>query len=73
MNEQMNARPWLAHTRHDYAQFLLRHRPSTQQQAHELLQQALTSYRELGIRGSSTGHTAQTATWRMNARVCDPR
>ena len=24
-------------------------------------------------RPSSTGHTAQTATWRMNARVCDPR
>jgi len=52
----MNARPWLAHTRHDDAQFLLRHRPSTQQ-ARELLQQALTSYRELGIRGPAAPAT----------------
>ena len=51
MNERMGARPWLAHTQHDYARTLLaRDEPGDRERAQELLHQALATYRELGIR-----------------------
>jgi DNA-binding SARP family transcriptional activator len=45
LNERMGARPWIAHTRHDYAAMLAAcgRRPEGQQQ----LEQALATYREL--------------------------
>ena len=50
MNERMGARPWLAHTQEDYARMLLeRGRPGDSEKARELLTEALTTYRELGM------------------------
>jgi tetratricopeptide (TPR) repeat protein len=49
-NERMGARPWLAHTRCDYARMLLaRDEPGDREHAQELLDRALTTYRELGM------------------------
>jgi tetratricopeptide (TPR) repeat protein len=50
MNERMGARPWLAQTQEDYARTLLaRDGPGDDERARELLDQALTTYRELGM------------------------
>jgi uncharacterized protein HemY len=50
MNERMGARPWLAHTHYDYARMLLdRDDPGDREHAQELLDQALATYRELGM------------------------
>jgi hypothetical protein len=47
----MGTRPWLAHTQHDYAAMLLaRNRPGDRETARRLIQEALASYRELGMR-----------------------
>jgi tetratricopeptide (TPR) repeat protein len=52
MNERMGARPWLAHTQRDYAGMLLaRDEPRDREHARELLDQALTTYHELGMQG----------------------
>jgi DNA-binding SARP family transcriptional activator len=50
MNERMGARPWLAFTQEDYARMLLE-RGHRRDGAHarELLDQALATYRELGM------------------------
>ena len=51
MNERMGARPWLAYTQHDYAQLLAeRDRPGDRERADELLAEARSTYRELGMR-----------------------
>jgi tetratricopeptide (TPR) repeat protein len=48
MNESMGARPWLAHTQHDYARTLLtRHGPGDLKRAQKLIDQALSTYRDL--------------------------
>jgi DNA-binding SARP family transcriptional activator len=48
MNARMGARPWLAHTQHDYARMLAaRHGPGDRERAQEFLDAALTTYREL--------------------------
>jgi len=50
LNARMGARPWLAHTQHDYGELLLeRGRPGDRARAHELLEAALATYRELGM------------------------
>jgi eukaryotic-like serine/threonine-protein kinase len=50
MNARTGARPWLAHTQNDYARMLLaRDGPGDRTRAHELLDTALASYRELGM------------------------
>jgi DNA-binding SARP family transcriptional activator len=50
MNERMGARPWLAQTHEDYARMLIaRAGPGDREHAQELLDQALTTYRELGM------------------------
>jgi hypothetical protein len=47
---RMRARPWLAHAQHGLATTLLeRGRPSDRARAHELLQEALATYRDLGM------------------------
>ncbi|MDP9286132.1 MAG: hypothetical protein M3P41_14440, partial [Actinomycetota bacterium] len=49
-NERMGARPWLAHTKHDYARMLLAQGAAgAGEKAQALLSQALTTYRELGM------------------------
>jgi DNA-binding CsgD family transcriptional regulator len=51
MNACMGARPWLAHTQHEYAKMLLaRNQPGDPEQAEGLLNQALMTARELGMR-----------------------
>jgi DNA-binding CsgD family transcriptional regulator len=51
MNAKTGARPWLAHTQHQYARMLLaRGRPDDRPLAMRLLDEALTSSRELGMR-----------------------
>ena len=46
----MGARPWLAHTQHDYARMLLaRDAPGDRERAELLLSEALATYRELGM------------------------
>src|SRR5215211_903349 len=50
MNARMGARPWLAHTQHDYARMLLnRGAPGDREKAGELLELALETYRHLGM------------------------
>ena len=50
MNSEMGARPWLAHTRYDYARALLaRAEPGDRERAHELLSRAGASAHELGM------------------------
>lgn len=51
MNANMGARPWLAHTQHDYAAMLMaRNQLGDAERATALLQEALTTARELGMR-----------------------
>jgi class 3 adenylate cyclase/DNA-binding CsgD family transcriptional regulator/tetratricopeptide (TPR) repeat protein len=50
MNARMGARPWLAHTQHEYARMLLaRNQPGDREQAEALLDQALGAARKLGM------------------------
>jgi tetratricopeptide (TPR) repeat protein len=50
MNERMRARPWLAHTREEYARVLLRRgKPDDAPRARALADAAITTYRELGM------------------------
>ena len=50
MNARMGARPWLAHTQHQYAVMLLaRNQPGDRDKAMSLLQEALTTARALGM------------------------
>jgi DNA-binding SARP family transcriptional activator/tetratricopeptide (TPR) repeat protein len=61
MNERLGLRPWLAHTQHDYARILLeRDAPRERERALELVQQALATYRELGM-GSHAARASQLA------------
>jgi DNA-binding SARP family transcriptional activator len=51
MNERIGARPWLAYTQEDYARMLLsRQDPGDLERAEQLLADATTMYRELGMR-----------------------
>jgi class 3 adenylate cyclase len=51
MNARMEARPWLAHTQHQYATMLLaRDQPGDREKARDLLKAALLTARELGMR-----------------------
>jgi DNA-binding SARP family transcriptional activator len=61
-NAAMGARPWLAHTEHDYAQMLrARNGRRDRERAARLLDAAQKTYRELGMNksGASTLATAQ--------------
>lgn len=50
MNAAMGARPWVAHTKHDYALALIeRGEPGDGKRALELLSATLATYRELGM------------------------
>jgi DNA-binding SARP family transcriptional activator len=50
VNARMEARPWVAHTQHDYARMLLaRDEPADRARARELLSAPLDTYRELGM------------------------
>jgi hypothetical protein len=49
-NREMGARPWLAHSYHDYAQMLLaRSGPGDEETAEELLATARGEYKALGM------------------------
>jgi hypothetical protein len=49
-NERMRARPWIAHTRHDWARMLLdRGRPGDRERALQLAGESVAAYRELGM------------------------
>jgi hypothetical protein len=51
LNARMGLGPWLAHTQHDYARMLLaRQEPGDGERAEQLLAQAVSLYRELGMR-----------------------
>jgi DNA-binding CsgD family transcriptional regulator len=51
MNTRMGAKPWLAHTQHEYARMLLRRgHPDDSEKAAALLDDALAISRELGMR-----------------------
>jgi DNA-binding NarL/FixJ family response regulator len=51
MNAKLGARPWLAHTQHDYAVMLMAQgRPNALHQAAALLNEACAITRELGMR-----------------------
>jgi DNA-binding CsgD family transcriptional regulator len=66
MNARMGARPWLAHTQHEYAKMLLaRHQPGDHDKAAALLDVALTTTRDLGMRALEerlTAYLGQTTT-----------
>ena len=60
MNARTGARPWLAHTQHDYATMLLaRGEPEDQTQTMTLLEAALAAARELGMRALEVRLTAR--------------
>ena len=60
MNTRTGARPWLAHTQHDYAVMLLaRGQPEDRTQAMTLFEEALTTARELGMRALEARLTAR--------------
>jgi DNA-binding CsgD family transcriptional regulator len=60
MNARMGARPWLAHTQHDYATMLLRRsQPGDHKKATALLDVALATARELGMRALEARLTGQ--------------
>ena len=62
MNKRMGARPWLAHTQNDYARMLLaRDRPGDRERAQELLEQALATYRELGMEPNAVKASSVTS------------
>jgi predicted ATPase len=51
MNERMGAKPWIAHAQHDYARMLLaRGQAGDHQKAKELLDHALATAQELGMK-----------------------
>jgi hypothetical protein len=55
MNQRMGARPWLAHTQHDYARTLIaRNDRGDRERANELLDHALATYHELGMHNYAT-------------------
>jgi uncharacterized protein HemY len=55
MNARMGARPWVAHTQHDYARMLhARNRPGDRNRARERLRAARKIYRELGMQSYTT-------------------
>jgi DNA-binding CsgD family transcriptional regulator len=61
MNANMGARPWLAHTQHDYAAMLTaRNQPDDAERAVALLQDALSTARELGMRALEARIAAHT-------------
>ena len=63
MNARMGARPWLAHTQHDYARMLLaRARTHDRESARDLLNQARVTYRELGMETHAAGAVPTTRT-----------
>jgi hypothetical protein len=50
MNADMGARPWLAHTQHDYARMLLhRNAGGDRERARELLDVAASTFDDLGM------------------------
>jgi DNA-binding CsgD family transcriptional regulator len=60
MNTRTGARPWLAHTQHDYAAMLLaRGQPEGQTRAMTLLEEAAVTARELGMRALEARLTAR--------------
>jgi hypothetical protein len=65
MNEQMGARPWFAYTQHDCARVLLaREDPGDRERAHQVLEEALATYRELGMMSS---HAAEASRLRKRS------
>jgi hypothetical protein len=61
-NARMGARPWLAHTQHDYARMLLdRGAPGDRERALGLLDAAHATYRELGMDGYAASVSAVSA------------
>ena len=67
MNARMGARPWVAHTQHDYARMLLeRDKTGDSARGTELMGQAHATYRELGMhswaaKASELEHTLRVA------------
>jgi DNA-binding SARP family transcriptional activator/tetratricopeptide (TPR) repeat protein len=69
VNDRMGARPWLAFTQEDYARMLLRRSETDDPvQARELLDSALSTYRELGMEP----HAARAATLARSASRVGP-
>src|SRR5262249_51532066 len=56
MNERMGARPWLAQTQEDYGRMLVAR--GDEERGRPLFEQALSSYRELGMEGALARATA---------------
>ncbi len=62
MNTRMGARPWLAHTQHEYAKMLLaRNQPGDREEATALLNVALATARELDMRALEARLTVRDA------------
>jgi tetratricopeptide (TPR) repeat protein len=83
LNQRSGARPWTAHTRHDYARTLIAR--GDRQKAHQQLAQALATYRELGMdrwadkalsraarhcQSEPASHRAVAPTCRQSGRLC---
>jgi DNA-binding CsgD family transcriptional regulator len=68
MNTRMGARPWLAHTQYDYATMLsARNQAGDAEQAAGLLQDALLTARELGMRALEDRIAARTSPETMSS------
>jgi tetratricopeptide (TPR) repeat protein len=67
MNARMDAHPWLAHTQEQYAAMLLaRHQPGDRDRAAALLDAALATARELGMRALEERITADIAQMKLD-------
>ena len=67
-NTEMGALPWVAHTQEDYARLLLsRNERGDRQRALKLIAEALTTYRELGMKSWARSATALEQTLRAAA------
>lgn len=63
MSKRMGARPWAAHTQHDYARMLLaRNQAGDQEKAMELLDLALSTAQELGMKDLEEKVNSQKST-----------
>ncbi len=72
MNARMDARPWLAHTQHQYATMLLARRQSgDRDKAATLLDAALATARELEMRALEERVTDATARMKPDLHYCD--
>ncbi|MEW6297255.1 MAG: hypothetical protein AB1671_05865, partial [Thermodesulfobacteriota bacterium] len=74
MSERMGAKPWIAHAQHDYACMLLaRNQAGDQEKAQELLDHALATAQELGMKDLEEKIKLAVASWQLPVASSEAR